>query len=575
MRPPAFFIVFSIFISCMPHKQKADFLILNASLYKSDEPFSMAQAIAVKNGKFIFVGSNEEARSTYESEKIIDCTGKFIFPGLIDAHCHFYGYALSLRYADINTAKSFEELLQIIAEHNRKFPSSWLIGRGWDQNKWEKKEFPGNTELNKLYPDIPVVLIRVDGHAALANNKALEIAGITLKTKIDGGKIITANGKLTGILLDKACDHIRSFIPEPNGKELEKLLQEAQQHCFSAGLTLLADAGLDRKIVELYDSLQKQNILKMRFYAMLNPTDENFKKYIEKGIYQTDRLIVRSIKLYADGALGSRGALLLKPYEDDKDNTGILVEKPELLKSMITRADSAGYQVNTHAIGDSAVRMILNLYGEFLKTKNDKRWRIEHSQVVHPDDLVKYKNYSVIPAVNTTHATSDMSWAGKRLGEERVKYAYTYKNLLDQNGWLCNGSDFPIESINPLYGFYAAVARKDLQGNPENGFQKENALSREQAMKSMTIWAAKACFWEPAIGSIEAGKFADFIITSQDFMKVDENKIPDIKIEQTFISGECVFNNTKTEDYFFRSLTNSFSPFIIFSSKLIFKRYAL
>ena len=280
----------------------------------------------------------------------------------------------------------------------------------------------------------------------------------------------------------------------------------------------------------------------MRIYAMLSATSENFKTFMYKGIYKTDYLNIRSVKLFADGALGSRGACLIEPYSDAPDNFGLIVSNPDFLKKICEEAYNNKYQVNTHAIGDSAVRLILNIYGEILQEKNDFRWRIEHSQVVHADDFCLYKKYSIIPSVQTTHATSDMYWAEDRVGGGRIRYAYAYKQLLEQNGWIANGSDFPVEDINPLYGFYAAIARKDLNGYPEDGFQMENALTRKQALKSMTIWAAKANFEEKEKGSIEPGKFADFVVTDEDIMIVDENKIPRIKVLRTFIGGVKVFS---------------------------------
>jgi hypothetical protein len=316
----------------------------------------------------------------------------------------------------------------------------------------------------------------------------------------------------------------------------------AQQNCFAVGLTGVHDAGLDADEVELIDSLQKEGILKMRINAMLNPTHGNLEKYISKGVYQTDKLTVRSIKVYADGALGSRGALLLEPYSDDPQNRGIQVETTEKLDSVCAMAYHHGYQVCTHCIGDAAVRLMLDLYSKYLYKGNDLRWRIEHSQVVDPADLPRYDEYNVIPSVQTTHATSDMFWAVNRLGD-RVKYAYAYQNLLAQNGWFPNGSDFPIEDINPLYGFYAAVARKNLNGEPQEGFQMENALTREQALRAMTIWAAKACFEGNMKGSIEVGKFADFVVLDFDLINYDISNAFGAKVLRTVIHGETVYQS--------------------------------
>jgi hypothetical protein len=304
------------------------------------------------------------------------------------------------------------------------------------------------------------------------------------------------------------------------------------------GLTTVSNAGLGAAQIRLIDSLQKADRLKIRVYAMINPTDENIEKYMKKGVLNTGRLIVRSIKLFADGALGSRGAFLIEPYTDDPGNKGLQLNPLEYYEKFCALALKYGYQVNTHCIGDAANRMILNLYAKFLKGKNDKRWRIEHAQVIHPDDFHLFGDYSIIPSVQTTHATSDMRWAGERLGKERVKYAYAYAMLLKQNGWLANGSDFPVENINPIYSFYAAFSRKDLKGWPANGFQIDNALTREQALRSITIWAAKGCFMEKFIGSLEQGKLADFVVCDKDLMKADESKIPETKVLRTVLEGE-------------------------------------
>lgn len=531
-------------VSCS-QKKHADFILKNATIYTVDSMNSIQQCIAVSGSKIIATGSNEEILSKYSSDSITDCTGKFIYPGLIDAHCHFMGYVKNLRYADLTNTKSMQEIIQLISEHHKKNPSQWIIGRGWDQNKWENKNFPVNTELNKLFPDIPVILIRVDGHAALANEAAMRKANITAQTRIEGGKIFVSNNLLTGILLDKACDTIRNIIPALANNEIQLLIDQAQNNCFAAGLTMLADAGLGKNEINLYDSLQRANIFKMRIYAMLNPNEENINAFCKKGIYFTDLLSVRSIKLYADGALGSRGALLLEPYSDDKNNNGISVNNTEFLEQYMKKAILYKYQINTHAIGDSANRLVLDLYSKYLKPNNDQRWRIEHAQVVHPDDLKKFKLFNIIPSVNMVHATSDMYWAEERLGKERIQNAYAYKNLLANSIWICNGSDFPVESINPLYGFYAAISRKDLTGFPKDGFQKNSAITREQALRAMTIWAAESCFLENLIGSLEPGKSADFIITDKDIMKCEESEIPQIKIQNTYIKGACVFNQNE------------------------------
>jgi len=531
-------------VSSYSQMKNADLIVYNARIYTVNDNFDIKEAFAVKDGKFIAVGNNNEILENYSSENKVDAMEKPVYPGFIDAHCHFYGYGITLvTKADLVGTVSFEDVINRLKDYYSKYPSEWLQGRGWDQNDWKNKEFPDNKLLDKAFPDVPVFITRIDGHAAIANTKALRLAGVTKATKVDGGKLIIKNGKLTGVLIDNAMELVSSIIPAPSEQTEIKAIVEAQQNCFNAGLTSVVDAGLEAGTVNLIDSLQNEGILKMRINAMLSPTEENFSKFVNNGVIQKDRLTVRSIKLYADGALGSRGAKLLKPYSDDPGNTGLLIHNPDYYREVCKMAYKKGYQVNTHAIGDSANRMMLTIYGEFLKGKNDKRWRIEHSQVVNENDFDLFGKFSIVPSVQPTHATSDMYWAEDRLGPERIKGAYAYKELLKENGWLPLGTDFPIENINPLYTFYAAVARKDLKGYPEGGWQPENALSREEALKGMTIWAAKGSFEDDVKGSIEPGKFADFVILGKDIMNIETDRIQDIKVSSTWVNGEKVSEN--------------------------------
>jgi len=524
-------------ITSCHNKENVDLIVHNAKVYTLNNDFALAESFAVKDGKFVSVGKSTEILGKYKSNEIIDAGGKYIYPGFIDAHSHFYGYCLSLLQADLRGTKSFGQIIEIITEHDKKYNSNWVLGRGWDQNDWEIKEFPTKEMLDAAFPDKPVYLRRVDGHAAVANSKALKLAGITAKTNIDGGKVIVKNGEPTGVLIDNAMELVGELIPEPDKTSTIKALKQGQQNCFNAGLTSVCDAGLYKEQILLIDSLQNIGELSIRVYAMLEPNEENFEYFLKKGIYKTDYLNVRSVKMYADGALGSRGACLLEPYSDDTGNYGLIIKSTDFYHQMCKLAYENNYQVCTHAIGDSANRLMLDIYAHYLKSKNDLRWRIEHAQIVHPDDLNKFGEFSIIPSIQSTHCTSDMDWADERLGKERIKNAYIYKQLLNQNGWIPNGTDFPVERIEPLLTFYASVARKDLEGKPENGFQMENALTREETLKSMTIWAAKAAFEEGEKGSIEPGKFADFVILQDDLMKISENEIPKVNILKTYISG--------------------------------------
>jgi len=542
-RKPFYFLsLFAILLSCASQKEQVDLIVTNAKIYTVDTSFSVAESFAVKDGRFIAIGSNKEIRDKFISESVIDANGKYIYPGFIDGHCHFNSYGQTLlKKADLVGTKSFGEVIDRLIEYNNTYDPQWLEGRGWDQNDWEVKEFPDKGLLDKFFPEKPVIITRIDGHAALANSIALEIAGITPDIRINGGEIEVINGELTGILIDNAIDSIAQFIPDLDMTKRALALSLAEENCFAAGLTMVVDAGLSDTTIHLIDSLQQSGELKMRVDAMLSPTEGNFEKYLYNGIYETDKLRIGSVKIYADGALGSRGACLMEPYSDKPDKIGFLINVPEYYLDVCKKAYDNGYQVNTHAIGDSGIRFILNTYAEFLKEHNDRRWRIEHSQVVHPEDFDLYGKYSIIPSIQATHATSDMYWAGDRVGEERVKGAYAYKQLLDQNGWLPNGTDFPVEEIYPLYTFYASVVRKDLEGYPEEGYQMDNALTREEALRSMTIWAAKGSFLEDKLGSIEPGKNADFVILEDDIMTIEEDQLPDVTVLNTFIAGEKVF----------------------------------
>ncbi len=514
-----------------------DLIIHNAIIYTVDDAFSTAEAAAIKDGMFVAVGSNEEILSHYTSKNRIDLNGKFVYPGLIDPHAHFFGYGTSLANPDLFGTRSFEEIIGILTAHHQRYGTEWIYGRGWDQNEWPVKEFPHRSQLDAVFPDIPVLLIRVDGHAAIANTEALQRAGITAETTVPGGEVIVAGGEPTGILIDNAIGLVRRLIPPLTREEEINALVNAQQNCFAVGLTSVNDAGLSKRTIELIDSMQQAGSLKMRIYAMLNPSEENFRTYMYNGIYKTDHLHIRSVKLFADGALGSRGAKMIEPYSDEPGNAGLLVETPGFLADISRKAFEHGYQVATHCIGDSANRLMLQIYSSILGGPNDLRWRIEHAQIVHPADFDLFGKYSIIPSIQAIHATSDMLWAIDRVGPERIRGA----QLLQQNGWLPNGSDFPVEPINPLYGFYAAIERKNFDEYPPNGFQMENALTREQALRAMTIWAAKAQFEEHEKGSIEPGKFADFIVVGQDLMTMPAGGINTLPVEMTFVGGEKVY----------------------------------
>lgn len=520
-------------------REQADLLVVNAKVYTVSDDFSEQEAFAIRDGRFVAVGSTKEILDRFSSSDILDAEGSPIYPGFIDAHAHFLNYGLSLQVADLLGSESEEEMIERVVKHREKTPeAAWVLGRGWDQNLWEDKAFPTKEALDRLFPDIPVLLRRIDGHAALANQKALDLGGVTSDTQVSGGMVMLADGEPTGVLIDNAIALVSRKVPETSKEEAVAALLVAQQRCFGVGLTTVADAGLDRKEIDLIAEMHKEGSLKMRIYAMASPTEENKAYYFEQGPYQDDYLTIRSFKVFGDGALGSRGAALLKPYHDHSGNYGLLLDTPESLDKLAGELHASGFQMNTHCIGDSANRTLLDIYAKYLKGTNDLRWRIEHAQVVSPEDMPKFAAYSVIPSVQPTHATSDMYWAGQRLGPLRIKTAYAYKELLDQNGRIALGSDFPVEHINPLYGFYAAVVRKDAQSWPDEGFQPENSLSREDALRGMTIWAAYANFEEHLKGSIEPGKLADFVVLESDIMEASPTELRGVKVLQTYVGGK-------------------------------------
>lgn len=527
------------FASCQ-QKETVDALVINAKIYTVNSGFDKAEAFAIKDGKFLEVGSIKDIQKKYISENVIDANGKTIVPGFIDAHCHFLALGFNSQQVDLEETKSFDEIVNRVVEFSNANHSKYIMGRGWDQNDWENKEFPDNTLLNKLFPETPIVLTRIDGHAILCNQAALDLGNVTVNSKIDGGEVVVKDGELTGVLIDNAEGLVMNYWPKSTRNEIVNALLKSQDICFGYGLTTINDAGLDRKVIEIIDSLQQAGNLKMRVYAMVSGSPSNVDYYLKKGIVKTDKLNVRSFKFYADGALGSRGALLKEPYSDKPNHFGLLLTDLKAFNDYAKRIANSEYQMNTHAIGDSANHSVLNIYKKVLEGKPNRRWKMEHAQVVSPEDFRLFND--IIPSVQPTHATSDMYWAEDRLGHDRIKGAYAYKELLKAYGKVALGTDFPVEQVSPFLTFYAAVARQDINQYPEGGFQMENALSREETLKGMTISAAFSNFEEEEKGSIEAGKFADFIILDKNIMEVEASEIPNIKVVSTFVDGKAVFN---------------------------------
>ena len=529
-----------VVISCAPDKIPADLLVKNAIVYTVNENFDKASAFVVKDGKILEIGLKPELELKYIISETFDAMGSTIVPGLIDAHAHLYGLGIGLQKVNLVGTKSFDEVLDRVVQFQKEKNVPYIIGRGWDQNDWDVKEFPTNEKLDSLFPDTPVALERIDGHATIVNSLVLKMTNITSRSKIEGGEVIVKNNKPTGVLVDNARDVVFESYPDMDKAFIARSLKDGADKCIQMGLTSVNDAGLDRVVIEVIDSLQRNNEMSLRVYAMISNSDANLDYYLKKGIFKTDRLNVRSVKLYGDGALGSWGAAMRQEYSDLPGHFGSMTTSPEEIELLAKRIAATDFQLNTHAIGDSAVTTIIRTYQKVLKDKSDARWKVEHAQVATISDIDLFSN-NIIPSVQPTHATSDMYWAEDRVGKERIKGAYAYKSLLNKAGIIVLGTDFPVENVNPMHTFYAAVARKDLNNYPDGGYRLEEGLSRKETLKGMTIWAAYSNFEEDEKGSIEEGKFADFTVLEKDIMTIPIDSVPNVKVVATFINGEKVY----------------------------------
>ena len=539
------FILACIILSSCEEKQEVDLLVMNAKIYTVNKNFDIAKSFIVDDGKILAVGQGEQLVLKYKPKETLDAEGKTIIPGLIDAHAHFYNLGLQLQAADLTGTKSFDEVVERIVAYQKENQTDFILGRGWDQNDWEVKEFPRKDTLDQLFPDTPVAITRIDGHAMLANQKALDLAKIKKNTKVSGGEIEKINDTLTGILIDNPMTKIWQVIPQPTKKQEIEGLLAAEKATLKYGLTTIDDAGLSKSSIMLIDSLQKAGKLKTKLYAMVRNSEADVDYFLKEGILKTDRLHVRSVKAYADGALGSRGAALKKEYSDKENHFGAMVVGIDEFKELAGKISNSEFQLNTHAIGDSANYVVLKIYDSILKNGTDRRWRVEHAQILEEQDFSYFKgNKNIIPSIQPTHATSDMYWAEDRIGD-RIHNAYAYKKLLNRAGLVALGTDFPVEKVSPFLTFYAAVVRKDASGYPKTGFQIENAMSRENTLRGMTIWAAYSNFEENEKGSIEAGKAADFVILDRDIMFIPDEEILKTKVEATYINGEKVYGTDK------------------------------
>ena len=529
--------------------QPADLIVVNARVYTADDARPLAEAFAVRGGKLTFVGSTREARALAgNATRVVDLAGQTVIPGMVDAHAHYSGLAQTLSIVDLMGVPSYAELIERVKARAATLPKgAWVEGRGWDQNQWADGQFPTHDALSAAVPDHPVFLTRVDGHAALVNAAAMKAAGLTRATRDpSGGRILKgANGEPTGVLIDRADEIVARVMPAPTREQTRQALLEAQRVMHRWGLTGVHDAGGGRAMIELYEEMAKAGELNLRLYAMIADDSAAINHFMAMGprsSLHNGRLWVRSIKLYSDGALGSRGAALLEPYSDDADNNGLLVSPPAHIQDVAERALARGFQVNTHAIGDRGNRIVLDAYQKALDKfpRADHRFRIEHAQILHYSDIPRFAQLGVIPSMQASHQTSDMYWAGKRLGPERLLGAYAWRSLLNSGVIIPNGSDFPVEYVNPLISFHAAIARQDANDYPVGGWYPDQRMTRDEALKSMTLWPAYSAFQEAELGSLTVGKHADFVVLSQDIMRVAPELVLKTEVVSTWVGGERV-----------------------------------
>lgn len=555
-------------------KKNASIIIHSAVIYSVDEQNNIYQAIAIRGSRIIALGTNDEILSKYNAGNIIDAKGKTLIPGLIDSHAHLFGLAQTFLEVNLVGTTSSKQIVELLKESSKNLPDGvWIRGRGWDQNDWSEKKFPTSKELDNAFDKNPVILSRIDGHAIWVNSLAMRNANISTQTKeIDGGKIYRdASGNPNGIFVDEAMSLIYKIVPSISEKEISNALQKGFEKCLSLGLTSVHEMGVSEDEFNLLDSLNKNNILPIRIHAAASGVGTLWQKMLASKLLlheKNEMLALRSIKLYVDGALGSRGAALIEPYTDSPDSRGMVITKEEEIKLVTQDALENNYQVLTHAIGDRGNKIVLNAYERALESsKNiDARLRIEHAQVIDENDFERFKKLKIIPSMQPTHCTSDMYWAQARLGQKRIRNAYAWRKFLNDGNIIPSGSDFPVEEVNPLFGFYAAITRQDKNGNPKtiedvrknfelspegvedslnfnNGWYVKELMTRQEALKSFTIWGAYAEKMEKEKGSLEIGKLADCVLLSENIMEVQSKKIIDTKIIYTIVNGKIKFSS--------------------------------
>jgi len=498
-----------------------------------------ANSISFSEGEIIDIGNN------LPGDIIINLNGGFVYPGFSDSHMHLVGYGKSLEKLDLVGTNSILEIKNLVSSSYDK-SNKWIEGRGWDQNDWENIDYPTKEDLDLVAGDQPVYLRRIDGHAAWVNSKVLSICGINDKTKDpEGGKIIRdKNGSPTGIFIDNAIDLIEKFLPQDSSLDKKRYIERAVKSLNKFGLTSIHDAGTDIETIKILKKLIQQDKLSIRVNAMLNNHINDYNFYINNGPERiNDFLFINSIKIYFDGAMGSRGAYLLEPYSDDPDNVGLTITNEDHIRKKVKIFNEAGFQVAIHCIGDKANRIALDIFEEIGNKLS--RNRIEHAQIIHADDINRYVELGVIPSMQSTHCTSDMYWVDERLGPKRIHQAYPWNSLLNAGSIIPGGSDAPVEIPDPLMGIYAAVTRKDINDWPKNGWLPDERMTIDQAISSITEWSAHSMFAEKFYGKIDKGYLADFTVLNNNLSKIDSNNIPEVKVLYTFVNGEIVYQDDK------------------------------
>lgn len=537
-----------------PAPAPADLIVTNARIYTSDVNRPVAEALAVRSGRIAFVGSNRGALALAgpRTERL-DLTGKTVIAGMVDAHAHLLGLGQALRTVDLVGTRSFDEVIARVAEGAKTArPGEWIRGRGWDQNDWADTRFPTHAALSRAVPNNPVYLTRVDGHAALVNAKALELAQVSASTQDpSGGRLIRDSaGNPTGVLVDNAQGVVGRVIPAPSRAELRDQTLAAIAEANRWGLTGIHDAGVGAEGIAVYEALAKEGRYNLRNYVMIRASDSVLDAFMRRGAQKAlydGRLWIRSIKITADGALGSRGAALLEPYSDDAGNTGLITQQPERIRAVAARALRSGFQLNVHAIGDRANRIVLDQFEAALREvpTADHRFRIEHAQILHDQDIPRFAALDVIPSMQGSHQTSDMYWVPARLGQSRSKGAYAWRSLLHTGVVIPNGSDFPVEAVNPLISFHSFVTRQDAENFPAGGWMPEQRTTRQEALLSITLWPAYAAFMENESGSLTAGKYADFVVLDRDIMTAAPEEMLRAQVLMTMLSGKPVYKKNE------------------------------